>query len=107
MVEVQDTTETAKNETVRDSNGTVGSQKSGNHVHDKMSLSDIHRKLFDSENCASCRHRFSVLIGRDIDDINTYNNKVRNNHTTTVSKRGDTTKSRRGPKPKAGTIITH
>ena len=92
MEETRVATEIAKNENVRDRNGIVGSQKSGSHVQDKISLRNINEDTFDNENCVSCHRCFPIPIDRDIDMINTYNKKIENDHTIAVSKWGDTTK---------------
>jgi len=106
MEDVREAAILLKNQGYRERGGKIGGQKDGEYIQDKVDLTDLENTSFDVENCASCRHRFLLPVGRDIVEITWYNQQVRSQHTKAMMIWHSASRSRKASKPQAGKSIT-
>jgi len=106
MEDVREAAILLKNQGYRERGGKIGGQKDGEYIQDKVDLTDLENTSFDVENCASCRHRFLLPVGRDIVEITRYNQQVRSQHTKAMMIWHSASRSRKASKPQAGKSIT-
>ena len=106
MEDVREAAILIKNQGYKECGGKIGGRRDGDYIQDKVYLTDLNNTSFDVENCAACRNRFLLPVGRDIVEITRYTQKVRSDHTRVMMIWHSISRTRKSNKPQADKSIT-